>query len=34
MDEFWATVRDPEKRVKSPATIRAMIGDSLTHLRS
>jgi quercetin dioxygenase-like cupin family protein len=26
MDEFWATVRNPEKRVKTPDQIRKMIG--------
>lgn len=31
MNEFWATVREPEKRVKSPAEIQAMIGESLTN---
>ena len=28
MDEFWATVPNPEKRVKSPTEIRAMIGKT------
>ena len=32
MDEFWATVPNAEKRVKSPETIREMIGESITHL--
>ena len=26
MDEFWATVRDPDRRVKTPDQIRAMTG--------
>lgn len=28
MDEFWATVREPERRIKTPAQIEAMIADS------
>lgn len=29
MDEFWATVRDPDKRLKTPDQIRAMIGKTI-----